>query len=105
MVRVIGPERWFQWRRIGIVALGLRRRLFPRRPLNASSRIAILFIVPVAFHQFEDVPFAIPEKHDSKSGNEVPQIDDGIRFDAVSPQRSNCRFQLGHIERQVLETD
>jgi hypothetical protein len=35
------------------------------------------FLVPVGFHQLEDVPFAITEKHDSKPGNDVTEIDDG----------------------------
>jgi hypothetical protein len=38
-------------------------------------------------------------------GNGVAEIDDGISFDAFSPQRLDGRLELRHIEREVLKAN
>jgi hypothetical protein len=52
-----------------------------------------------------NITLGIAEKHQAAAGDKRTKINDRIGFDAVLAQRLNGRFELGHVESQMLESD
>jgi len=54
-------------------------------------------LVPITFHQLDNIAFGITEENDPTAGDELTHIDDRIGFDAVCSQCFNSRFKPRHV--------
>jgi len=61
--------------------------------------------IPITLYQFDDIAFGISVKNDPATRDEPTDIDDRVGFDAVCSQRLNDRFELRHVEGQMLKAD
>jgi len=62
-------------------------------------------LVPVPLHQLENITFGITEKYEPAARDNRAKINHAIWFDAVPEQRFNGRFELRHVESQMLKSD